>query len=362
MNPKVLSNEQAIALMSEPESHYLDRKSLRLAPRDLQKHAVAFANANGGAIILGIEDERSSEQVNHRWSGGKSPEDFNQFFQALQEISPKINYSTEYFISEAKNGIVLKISIQASRSVHQTSDKKFYRRINAQSLPLSPHEAIDLANKRTRSRVIGIILGLLFLTAIAMITAFLATKNKGQFSRSEGLISGKILGDQPDFYFNFGSNIVHFNGKALIKGISVKDLIPINLSIISPEAKVYIDGQNFYLDAVIKGENGEVLCQIVRNNWETSLSKEYDRNYSVNAFELVDAQLFPIFQIVLVDDNKFFVGGKFLTTSGKYWYSTPKSFSDIKPEAIRIFRYPSSEHFGEYDPSSPKPNFSVPSN
>ncbi len=40
-----------------PEGPYLDRKSSRLAPRDIVKHVIAFANAGGGTLAIGIEDD-----------------------------------------------------------------------------------------------------------------------------------------------------------------------------------------------------------------------------------------------------------------------------------------------------------------
>lgn len=43
-------------LRPHAEGQYYERKSARLAPKDISKHISAFANANGGVIALGIED------------------------------------------------------------------------------------------------------------------------------------------------------------------------------------------------------------------------------------------------------------------------------------------------------------------
>ena len=37
-----------------PENQYLDRKSARKKPQELLKHLIAFANADGGQLIIGI--------------------------------------------------------------------------------------------------------------------------------------------------------------------------------------------------------------------------------------------------------------------------------------------------------------------
>ncbi|MCZ1483909.1 ATP-binding protein, partial [Enterococcus faecium] len=43
--------------ISEKEDQYFDRKSARIKPRDIIKHIVAFANADGGKLVIGIEDD-----------------------------------------------------------------------------------------------------------------------------------------------------------------------------------------------------------------------------------------------------------------------------------------------------------------
>ncbi|MBT1035446.1 putative DNA binding domain-containing protein [Canibacter sp. lx-45] len=41
---------------SEPENQFFDRKSARIKPLDILRHLVAFANAEGGQLVIGIED------------------------------------------------------------------------------------------------------------------------------------------------------------------------------------------------------------------------------------------------------------------------------------------------------------------
>jgi len=61
-------------LQYSPEGQYLDRKSGRLAPKELAKHISAFGNADGGIIVLGIEDDGIITGIN--------PEQENIFRQA----------------------------------------------------------------------------------------------------------------------------------------------------------------------------------------------------------------------------------------------------------------------------------------
>ncbi|WP_231699878.1 AlbA family DNA-binding domain-containing protein [Arcanobacterium phocae] len=42
------------------EGQYFDRKSARIKPKDILRHLVAFANAEGGKLVIGIEDDGKS--------------------------------------------------------------------------------------------------------------------------------------------------------------------------------------------------------------------------------------------------------------------------------------------------------------
>lgn len=53
MIPEIFTEEY---LRTEPEGQYFDRKSARIKPADIAKHLIAFANANGGVLVIGIED------------------------------------------------------------------------------------------------------------------------------------------------------------------------------------------------------------------------------------------------------------------------------------------------------------------
>lgn len=45
-------------LINKPESKTFDRKSSRIAPKDLAKILIAFANADGGEVVIGIDDKK----------------------------------------------------------------------------------------------------------------------------------------------------------------------------------------------------------------------------------------------------------------------------------------------------------------
>ncbi|MFY0546009.1 helix-turn-helix domain-containing protein [Brevibacillus sp. H7] len=39
------------------EGYFFDRKAFGIQPRQIEKHAVAFANADGGELVIGIADD-----------------------------------------------------------------------------------------------------------------------------------------------------------------------------------------------------------------------------------------------------------------------------------------------------------------
>lgn len=52
-----ITPEQAKRACAFGETHFLDRKSRRIAPAKLTRTISAFANSDGGEIYVGIEDD-----------------------------------------------------------------------------------------------------------------------------------------------------------------------------------------------------------------------------------------------------------------------------------------------------------------
>lgn len=51
-------------LKSKKEDQLYDRKSARKDPKGLSNHIVAFANADGGTLVIGIEDNGDITGIN----------------------------------------------------------------------------------------------------------------------------------------------------------------------------------------------------------------------------------------------------------------------------------------------------------
>lgn len=98
-------------LQNSPEGQYLDRKSASLAPKELAKHISAFANADGGIIVLGIEDDGRIT--------GLTPVQENSFRQApadFLQVLPEYQVECVSCNQKADNPKILLFHIRPSSS------------------------------------------------------------------------------------------------------------------------------------------------------------------------------------------------------------------------------------------------------
>lgn len=136
METKKISADDALQLSTRQEDHFFDKKAAEIKGAKLQKIAVAFANADGGEVYVGIADEKDVHDPSMRWIGTKNIEDYNQHIQALTEVQPALPMDITFLKAEGKTHYVLRIQIEKSQSVHKTSDGTVYERKGAQSLPV----------------------------------------------------------------------------------------------------------------------------------------------------------------------------------------------------------------------------------
>lgn len=115
-------------LLTLQEGHFLDLKSKRIAPRDLQKHFVAFANTDGGELYVGVED---ASVRGPRIRGFENIEDANDVIQALSEVSPTVDGVEFEHLAFERGGYVFHVTVPKSPRVHYTADSECYIRRNA---------------------------------------------------------------------------------------------------------------------------------------------------------------------------------------------------------------------------------------
>ena len=108
-------------LTNEEEGQYLDRKSARIKPIDFARHIVAFANANGGVLVIGIEDDGQITGFHNNDS--KSINDFLEIPYSSCKGRIKIEHEIRKVTVNSKKDSILLLFIEPSdNAVIKTSD------------------------------------------------------------------------------------------------------------------------------------------------------------------------------------------------------------------------------------------------
>lgn len=152
INPHLLelNDDEVLYYCTAQEDDFFDRKAFGVKGDKLQKIAVAFANADGGEVLIGIKDEGDEHEPLKRWAGPDRIEDFNSALQAISEVRPAIDFRHEFL---KKPGItanyVLKIKINKGLTVHYTASEEVYIRRGASSQKLkSPTHILELSHAK----------------------------------------------------------------------------------------------------------------------------------------------------------------------------------------------------------------------
>ncbi len=137
-----ITEAEALELATRAEDHFFDRKAVQLTGAKLQRIIVAFANADGGEVAVGIADDKDEPDPVKRWSGNATVEEFNGLLQAVFSLDPAVDVRYEFLECEKRNGFVLRIFVERGADVNKTSDGSVYQRYGAQSLPLKTPEKV----------------------------------------------------------------------------------------------------------------------------------------------------------------------------------------------------------------------------
>lgn len=146
MNTRIITDSEADDFCIRDESHFFDRKSAAVSGKNVQKISVAFANADGGEVVIGVADDKDQPDPALRWQGVSRIEELNGHLQSIFEITPTLDLRYEFLKCENRAGYVLRVLVEKSSGVHKTSDGTVYQRYGAQSLPIKdPQKIIELS-------------------------------------------------------------------------------------------------------------------------------------------------------------------------------------------------------------------------
>lgn len=146
-NKEYLSNDLSLYQFS-PESQYLDRKSARKKPSELLKHLIAFANADGGQLVIGIEDEKQENIITGFKDGRAYPiDDFKKIDREMRETPLDLSFEEIPVINhKGEEDFILVISVElSSNRVIAAPNDDVYLRQGDESVKLSYEQRTQLS-------------------------------------------------------------------------------------------------------------------------------------------------------------------------------------------------------------------------
>lgn len=116
------------------EGHFSDMKARAVSPAKLTKAISAFANADGGEIYIGIDEQDGD----FAWNGFTDEEAANGHLQIFEKLFPLGDgFKYEFLDSESNPGLVLHVLVLRSGLIRTASDGVTYVRRGAASQPLT---------------------------------------------------------------------------------------------------------------------------------------------------------------------------------------------------------------------------------
>lgn len=132
--------QDIIELLGQGEGQSLEFEKQIPSPEDIARDMVAFANADGGKIVYGIDDK------NGHLLGVPLGDDFKADLKSIAEdrCSPKINYAAEIFDHSGKKVVI--ITIHEGDEKPYRSDDIAYIRDGRSSRPAKEEEEKQITN------------------------------------------------------------------------------------------------------------------------------------------------------------------------------------------------------------------------
>ncbi|OWW26745.1 hypothetical protein B4Q04_03415 [Zobellia sp. OII3] len=133
------------------EDSQIDYKSLKKVTgktadfSSLAETCVAFANAQGGELVIGIEDKEAAPDENQKIS----TEIMNKTVARLRDMTDAVGFVNPEIITHENGGQYFKFSIfPTTRTIATTSSGKVFVRVTDNSVPIAGEELTNLAAEK----------------------------------------------------------------------------------------------------------------------------------------------------------------------------------------------------------------------
>ena len=127
---------QRALILGLEEGHFGDLKSIDISPAKLTKTIAAFANADGGELYIGIDEDKLTRK--RTWRGFRDQEAANSHLQVFEGLFPLgTDFDYCFLDIEGSIGLVLQVQVKKTADIKKASDGTVYIRRGAQSLPVT---------------------------------------------------------------------------------------------------------------------------------------------------------------------------------------------------------------------------------
>lgn len=134
-----------------PESQHIDYKSIRTIQKgdsgfkDLVQAVVCFANAQGGRLVVGVEDADKTPPENQTIG----TEDINKTINRLRSLSFNVGLTASDILTHANGGQYFEITVSPSvKTIATTSDGKIFTRVGDQCHAVRGEDLIRIAAEK----------------------------------------------------------------------------------------------------------------------------------------------------------------------------------------------------------------------
>jgi ATP-dependent DNA helicase RecG len=139
-----ITPEQVQRIIDLEEGHFGDLKRIEVSPATLTKSIAAFANADGGELYIGIDENDVDGIKTRSWRGFATEEDANGHLQAFEQLFPLgQDFSYQFLRADGQPGTVLRVEVQKTSDIKTASDGAAYLRRGAQKLPVPEGEPLE---------------------------------------------------------------------------------------------------------------------------------------------------------------------------------------------------------------------------
>ena len=141
-NGEIMGKRTICDLANAVEGQTFDRKSIKIAAKDLAVIVVAFANADGGTVAIGISDDGELEGVDEH------QEHVNELLRVPFDFcQPTVRVMVERLPFSHHDGTpdhILLMNVQQSQKVHANQKDEVFYRVGDKSKKLTFDERLQL--------------------------------------------------------------------------------------------------------------------------------------------------------------------------------------------------------------------------